>query len=45
MICKIIHSSNIISGAGTLTCSKYPGSLGYEETDAAQWASWGIDCE
>lgn len=33
----------IYSSAGTLTCSKYPGSLGHEDADAALWASWGID--
>ncbi|KOS42391.1 hypothetical protein ACN38_g6717 [Penicillium nordicum] len=34
----------IYSSAGTVTCAKeYPGSLGYEEKDAAVWASWGID--
>ncbi|KAJ5699046.1 Alpha-galactosidase [Penicillium macrosclerotiorum] len=33
----------IYSSAGTLTCARYAGSLGYEEKDAAVWASWGID--
>ncbi|KAJ5663144.1 Alpha-galactosidase [Penicillium longicatenatum] len=33
----------IYSSAGTLTCARYAGSLGYEEKDAALWASWGID--
>ncbi|KAG5530785.1 hypothetical protein RHGRI_025680 [Rhododendron griersonianum] len=34
----------IYSDAGYLTCSKtMPGSLGYEETDAKTFASWGID--
>lgn len=33
----------IYSSAGTVTCAKeYPGSLGYEEKDAAVWASWGV---
>lgn len=35
----------IYSSAGTVTCAKeYPGSLGYEEKDAAVWASWGVWC-
>ncbi|KAL1984927.1 hypothetical protein VTN96DRAFT_8586 [Rasamsonia emersonii] len=33
----------IYSSAGTMTCARYAGSLGYEEKDAALWASWGID--
>eukprot|EP00271_Cylindrocystis_brebissonii_P005059 TRINITY_DN169_c0_g1_i9.p1 TRINITY_DN169_c0_g1~~TRINITY_DN169_c0_g1_i9.p1 ORF type:complete len:343 (-),score=49.62 TRINITY_DN169_c0_g1_i9:2171-3199(-) len=33
----------IYSDAGTLTCALQPGSLGYEERDAALWASWGVD--
>ncbi|TFY81345.1 hypothetical protein EWM64_g2667, partial [Hericium alpestre] len=33
----------IYSDAGTNTCAGYPGSLGYESTDAATWDSWGID--
>lgn len=33
----------IYSSAGTMTCARYAGSLGYEEKDAAVWASWGID--
>lgn len=33
------------SDAGTNTCAGYPGSLGYEATDAATWQSWNIDCE
>ena len=35
----------IYSSAGTETCAGYPASIGYEETDAATWAEWGIDCE
>ena len=31
------------SSAGTYTCGKYAGSLGYEKTDANTWASWGVD--
>ncbi|ETW80921.1 glycoside hydrolase family 27 protein [Heterobasidion irregulare TC 32-1] len=33
----------IYSDAGTNTCAGFPGSLGHESTDAATWASWGID--
>ncbi|KAK0574353.1 hypothetical protein LWI29_022355 [Acer saccharum] len=34
----------IYSSAGYYTCSKQmPGSLGYEEQDAKQFASWGVD--
>jgi alpha-galactosidase len=32
----------IYSSAGTKTCARYSGSLGYEEKDAALWASWGV---
>ena len=32
----------IYSSAGTLTCARYSGSLGYEEKDATLWASWGV---
>ena len=32
----------IYSSAGTMTCAKYEGSLGYEEKDAELWASWGV---
>ena len=28
---------------GEKTCGGYPGSKGYEETDAAMYASWGVD--
>ena len=35
----------IYSDAGTSTCGGYEGSLGYEEIDAATFASWGVDCE
>lgn len=34
----------IYSDAGTATCAGFPGSLGYEATDAATWDEWGIDC-
>ncbi|KAF3905124.1 Alpha-galactosidase [Orbilia brochopaga] len=33
----------IYSDAGTYTCGGYPGSLGYEEIDAATFANWGVD--
>lgn len=33
----------IYSGPGDTTCAGYTGSLGYEEEDAATFASWGID--
>lgn len=35
----------LYSSAGTKTCadSGFPGGLGYEKQDAAQWASWGVD--
>ncbi|KAL2822396.1 glycoside hydrolase superfamily [Aspergillus granulosus] len=33
----------IYSSAGTETCAEYPASLGYEEVDAASFASWGVD--
>jgi alpha-galactosidase len=33
----------IYSDAADFTCARYPGSYGFEEEDAAQWASWGID--
>jgi alpha-galactosidase len=34
----------IYSNAGTSTCAGYEASLGYEDIDAATFASWGIDC-
>lgn len=33
----------IYSSAGTKTCGGYPASLGYEDVDAATFASWGVD--
>ncbi|KAL4078380.1 glycoside hydrolase family 27 protein [Scleroderma yunnanense] len=33
----------IYSDAGTNTCAGYPGSLGYEEIDAATFTEWGVD--
>ncbi|KAH8994058.1 glycoside hydrolase superfamily [Lactarius akahatsu] len=44
-----VHSLDLKIGiyrrvdAGTETCARYPGSLGYEAIDAATWASWDID--
>lgn len=42
-----IHSIGLrvglYSSAGTKTCAGYPGSLGFEEQDAQQYAKWGID--
>lgn len=32
----------IYSSAGTMTCARYSGSLGYEQKDADVWASWGV---
>ncbi|KAL2068461.1 hypothetical protein VTL71DRAFT_16559 [Oculimacula yallundae] len=31
------------SSAGTMTCGRYPGSLGYEAIDAKTFAEWGVD--
>ena len=31
----------IYGDAGSMTCAKYPGSLGYEEVDAQTFAEWG----
>ncbi len=31
------------SDAAELTCAGYPASLGFEDQDAALWASWGVD--
>jgi alpha-galactosidase len=33
----------IYSDAADLTCGSHPGSYGFEEQDAALWASWGFD--
>jgi alpha-galactosidase len=33
----------IYSDAGGKTCAKRPGSLGFEEKDAEQYANWGVD--
>ena len=33
----------IYSDAGSKTCEKLPGSRGFEEQDAEQYANWGVD--
>lgn len=33
----------IYSSAGTYTCAKHFGSLGFEEVDAQTYAEWGVD--
>ena len=33
----------IYSSAGTLTCQSRAGSLNFEDIDAKDWASWGVD--
>ena len=42
-----IHSKGmkfgVYSSAGTMTCAKRAGSLGYETNDAQDYASWGVD--
>jgi alpha-galactosidase len=42
-----VHSKGfklgIYSDAAEKTCAGYPGSYGFEETDAQLWASWDID--
>ncbi|ORY86206.1 alpha-galactosidase [Protomyces lactucae-debilis] len=42
-----IHSLGLLFGmyadAGLMTCGMYPGSLGYEQQDAQQFAAWQID--
>jgi alpha-galactosidase len=42
-----VHSKGlkfgIYSDAGTATCQKRPGSKGFEEKDAKQYAAWGVD--
>jgi alpha-galactosidase len=42
-----VHSKGlklgIYSDAAELTCEKQPASFGYEEKDAATFASWGVD--
>ncbi len=42
-----VHSKGLkfglYSDAGTATCQKRPGSKGFEEIDAKQYAAWGVD--
>ncbi len=42
-----VHSKGLkfglYSDAGTATCQKRPGSKGFEEKDAQQYAAWGVD--
>jgi alpha-galactosidase len=42
-----VHSLGLKLGiyedAGTMTCAGYPGSLGHEQTDANDFAAWGVD--
>jgi alpha-galactosidase len=42
-----VHSKGLrfglYSDAGTATCQKRPGSKGFEDKDARQYAAWGID--
>ncbi len=33
----------IYESAGVSTCAGYPGSIGHEKQDAAQFARWGVD--
>src|SRR3989440_17530 len=33
----------IYEDAGTMTCAKFPGSLGHEDVDAQTFADWGVD--
>ena len=33
----------LYSDAGNMTCQRRPGSRGYEDIDAATYASWGVD--
>ena len=43
----MIHDQGLLFGiyssAGTMTCQKRPGGLGYEQMDADDYASWGVD--
>src|SRR5882757_5094307 len=49
-VADYVHSKGLkfglYSSAGTKTCNYsagFPGSLGHEQQDADQWASWGVD--
>ena len=36
--------SGLYSARGPHTCAGFAASCDHEAQDAAQWASWGIDC-
>jgi alpha-galactosidase len=40
---KLNMKFGMYSDAGTYTCGRFAGSLGYEQKDADLWASWGVD--
>ena len=46
-VADYVHSKGLKFGmyscAGTMTCARYPGSVGYEFIDAACFARWEID--
>jgi hypothetical protein len=46
-LANYLHERNfslgIYSSAGTMTCTKFPGSIHYEMLDAQTFANWGVD--
>jgi alpha-galactosidase len=46
-VASFVHAQGLKLGiyedAGTMTCAKFPGSLGHETVDAQTFASWGVD--
>lgn len=48
-VADFIHSLGLKSGLytakGNQTCARFAASCDHETQDAAQWASWGIDCQ
>ena len=48
-VADFIHSLGLKSGLytakGDFTCAHFAASCDHETQDAAQWASWGIDCQ
>jgi alpha-galactosidase len=46
-LCDYVHGLElkigIYSDAAEWTCAHFPGSYGFEDQDAALWASWGFD--
>lgn len=44
---EYLHSKGfkfgIYTSAGTMTCARFPGSLGHEDVDAQTFADWGVD--